>query len=314
MYGLRFTYAVFAAIPLVLAIQGWRTPHRRLMLWVLGLSVSVIAAIGLFTSLENQREHGVFTPSASGNPVRYYFAWQQVFSVHPENAHDDDLARFYDRGQVHDFSHGVAIHDDAAYDAEIEAMLEAAGMSVTGSKVEAFVHSLAGGRLDDLAPAVRRAIGAQRLEVDPLIYLNQFAMRNGQEEFVNRYNGGERVEAVITDPVGMPSPLPSNRDLTAWMVPISLVVMAIGLGSRSTRPLSAIGLMVVLAFALGVGWLRADNFRFLITTNGFSIAVGCGVLAALMAGVWRRDRRAADEVSSGDPIESDQGENRVPAS
>ena len=313
MYSLRFTFAVFAAIPLVLAIQAWRTPHRRLMLWVLGLSVSVIAVIGVLTSLENQREHGVLTPTASGNAVRYYFAWQQVFEVHPENPHDDDLARFYDRGQVHDFSRGVQAQDDAAYDAEIEAMLEAAGIPVFGSKVQSFWYSLIGGRLDDLEPAVQRTIDAQRLEVDPLIYLNQYAMRQGRERFVNEYNDGMPVGAVITDPVGMPSPLPSARDLASWMVPISLVVMAIGLAFPSTRPLSAIGLIVVLAFALGVGWLRADNFRFLITTSAFSIAAGSGVLAALMSGVWRGDR-GSDEASSGDPVESDQGEDRVPAS
>lgn len=134
LYSMRFTYAVFGAVPLVVAVAGWRSPFRATTAAMLGTTVLIFGGIALLMSIENREEEGVFAPNVSGQQVRYYYAWQQVFTVHLENRDDPALAEYYDGGSVHDFPREAAALDlspeehDALYDAEIERMLTPAGI------------------------------------------------------------------------------------------------------------------------------------------------------------------------------------------
>lgn len=289
LYSLRFTFVVFGFIPLGLVVAAWRTPHRRLTLTMVG---ALVVLGGLFTvavSSENRGEVGVFTPSAGGQPVQYYFAWRQVFTVHPENRANPELAEYFDGGQVHDFSREVSgmdlsYHEQAAvFDREIESMLDAAGIPVLGSKVEAVFASLAGGRLDDLKAAVEAVVASRRPDVDGLINLNQFATQNGADAFADEYNDSQLPEAVITDPIGVLPPIPPSRSVTAVLLPLALLVMLAGLLFQRTRIISMIGLSVMVSFAAGVGWLRADNLRFLMPTTVFALGVGSATFQIMIA-------------------------------
>lgn len=313
LYALRFTYVIFLVIPLILAVKGWRTPYRRLTLAALGATVVLIGGVALLTSLENQNEYGVFWPSVKDDPVRYYFAWQQVFTLRPENRENPELAGFFDDGVVHDFGREVSIRlppevQHEIWDAEIAAMLQAAGLSHSSLRTQSFLASLVGGRLDDIGKMADRAIRSNRLDVDELIYVSWYYMENGHQGFVDALNDGKLVEVVITDPLGTPSLIPTTRSLVAVLVPLSLLTMTIGIGFRATRWLAIIGLTVVVSFALGMGWLLADNFRFLVPTSGFGVAVACGVLST----VWMEhgsSRRSDGQLAVA--VDDDQGEDRI---
>ena len=300
LFSFRFTYAVFGAVPLTLAVAGWRTPYRRITTSMLGVTVMLMGVFTLVTSLENRAEHDVFAPSVRGEAVRYYFAWQQVFTVRPENRIEPDLDGFYNGGFVHQFNRDVDAMalspsgEQAAYNAEIEAMLEAAGIPPTRSKLESSLFALQGGRLHDLHDAVDAVVASRRSDVEDLIYLNQFAMRRGPEEFVEEYNGGQLVEAVITDPIGVVAPVPSTRSLLGFMLPAAIGLMLLGLAVRRTRALATVGLLVVVAFALGLGWIWADNLRFLMPTSAFGLAIASGVLVLFVHGRSRSIREAVD--------------------
>jgi hypothetical protein len=311
LYLLRFTFAVFAAVPLVLAIVGWRTPRRWLTFGMLGVTVVTIGVLALATSIENEAEHGEFFPSVEGDPVRYYFAWQQVFKVPPDVTLTDELLEFWDLGQVHHFTTEIRAlklsprEKKAAYDAEITAMFEAAGRSELGTQVDSLLYSLRGGRINDLRLDLIAA--ARREDVDSHIYLSGFARHWGKQTFANIYNDGQLAEVLITDPIGIPAPVASTSRLIAWLLPIGLLVMVVGLFVRSTRPLSAMGQLVVIAFAIGVGAIRADNFRFVWPTSAFGIAIATGVLATLA--VEFRARQARSSVDSLQDDESKDGES-----
>jgi hypothetical protein len=52
--------------------------------------------------------------------------------------------------------------------------------------------------------------------------------------------------------------------------------------------LAIAGLAVVIVYAGLIGYIRADNFRFLLTTSVFGIGAGVGVLATWHAGGAQR--------------------------
>ena len=285
IYGLRFTYAVFGAVPLVLAIAGWVAGHRRLAVGIVGATVILMGLFAVLVSLENRTEEGVFGPSVSGDPTRYYYAWHRVFTIDPDSQVDPELSEFYDDGAVHAFSREVDSlgltreEKQSAYDAEIESMLEKAGVPVFGSKVESTIFGLAGGRLHDIRRAVADVVRSTRHTVDDFIFRNAFARSNGPEAFVAEFNDGQPIDAVITDPIGIPAPVPHTATMVFYMLPLAMVLMLIGLVSKHTRSLSALGVLVVVAFAAGMGWIRAENLRFLMATSAFGITTAT-------AGIW----------------------------
>ena len=118
------------------------------------------------------------------------------------------------------------------------------------------------------------------------MYRNTFAQRQGHEAFVEAYNGGREADNLTFG--GIPTnPLPSAKALVAILLPIGLVVICVGLASSGARALSAIGLLVVGVFVVGMGWIRADNLRFLLPTSAFGIATATGATYLLAQQICR---------------------------
>ena len=292
LFTVRFTFAVFGAIPLVLAMAGWKSRHRKLGL---GLLASYVLLAGTFTlalALENRGELGVATPSATGDHAEYYYAWLQVFREEPENRTDPELAEYYDDGVVYDFERQLTADDvpyrerNDQFEDEISAMLSAAGVSEQLSKVESMAWSLLGGRIHDVAGGLHGIVHSTSSDVDESIYLNSLALQNGPQAFADRYNDGRRPQAIITDPLGVRFPVPDGQSLTMLLVPLSVTTMIIGLRYTDSRWTATTGILVVLATAIGMGWIRADNFRFLLVSSAFAIAVATSLLPQL----WPRWR------------------------
>lgn len=289
LFSLRFTLLVFGAVPLALTIAYWRTELRRSVTAIFAVFILGAALITLAMSVENHEEWGVFSPSAYSAPVRYYYAWMLVFRVHPENQTDPDLAEFYDEGRLREFITSVWLDDTtheekwALYDQRTEAMLDAAGISIMGSRFTSMAWSLAGGRVNDVGSALALIIPATRDGIEQAMYLNSYYEENGAAAFEDRYNEGRMGEAVITNAIGRPLPSPGTRWVIAILLPTSLIVMVAGLWRPATRLLAATGLTVVIAQAIGMGWIRTDNLRFLLPGSVFGVAVGTAVLCQLVA-------------------------------
>jgi hypothetical protein len=189
LFCLRFTLLVFGAVPLALTIAYWRTELRRSVTAIFAIFILAGALITLVMSVENHEEWGVFSPSAYSAPVRYYYAWMLVFRVNPENQTDPDLAEFYDDGRLREFITSVWLDDTtheekwALYDQRTEAMLDAAGISIMGSRLSSMAWSLAGGRVNDVGSALALIIPATRDGIEEAMYLNSYYEENGAAAF-----------------------------------------------------------------------------------------------------------------------------------
>lgn len=299
LFSLRFIFVVFGAVPLALLVAAWGTSLRRKVAIIFGGFVLCGAVFTVVMSVENDRDWGVFTPSAYGAGARYYYAWLQVFRVHPENRTNPALAEFYNEGRLREYLTDVSEEDTtheekwALYDHRTDAMLEAAGMSIMGSRLISMMGSLAGGHIDDIGSTLAQIIPVRRDGIEAAMYFNGYYEEKGATAFEARYNEGRQGEAVITHAIGRPLPSPGTRWVIAIFLPISLIVMLAGLWRPATRLLAATGLTVVIAQAIGMGWIRADNLRFLLPGSVFGVAVGTAVLCQLVASRRRRTTQPA---------------------
>ncbi len=305
LFSIRFTYAVFGLVPLAVVVASWKTGFRRSSVALFGGFIVLAAIVALGVSLENNREFGVFNPSADRGFTSYYYAWNTVFSD-PASRADPDLARFYDAGVVYAFereltAQGVSYSaKEEAIHREIEAMLEAAGLTVFGSRVESMAWGLVGGRKDDIQISVEGIVGSTRHDVDHWIHRNRVALDNGPDAFALEYNAGRLPEAVITSPIGKRLGFLDPKALLAVALPLALVVLVLGFKSSHTRLIGLVGLGVVLGSVIGHGLIWADNFRFLAVSSVF----GVGAAIAVAQLLWSTKRPASSPGAPSDIAET----------
>jgi hypothetical protein len=303
----RFTYAVLGVAPLVVVYAARQVGDAG----ALRIGMTSFLAFGLasaaFTlglSLENRAEYGEFSPSTQTTRTEYWSAWEIVFTLHPENAEDEDLAEFYDGGSPYGFIHQVDTIDSIPeqrdlFRARVSELLDAAAMSRPHEQRAAFVGALRGGRLDDLANLVRRVESAGRDEVASVAHRNRMSWTEGPDAFENRFNRGRPLGAVITDELVPSLPFPYFATLLRWLLPLSLVVAVVGLTRRRARPL-ALASVVPAAVISGVaGLMMADNLRFLLVTS-----VWCVALAGPTLALWFTDVRHHTDVGADQQLES----------
>jgi hypothetical protein len=297
LLAIRFPYAVFGVCPLVVALGARDTTISRPAWAVFGSYVLIaIVTLGLISS-ENQREFAQFSPNTNGARTEYWAAWKLVFEQHPENALDPSLSEFYDGGNPYVFINGIddmdLSYDEEAsiYEEAISDLLAVAGIEEWGSRFESFAWALRSGRNDDVEGTIEAILNSDRMTVDQAIHVNSYSRENGAQAFADQVNGGDLPEAVITDPLGLRMPLPPARDLAAILLPVSLAAQLWGLAHRNTRLLGLAGLSAVIAYAGLIGYIRADNFRFMTTITVFAVTVATGVIALRAADRSARSRR-----------------------
>jgi hypothetical protein len=280
MISIRFPLAVFGVVPVAILGAAWFRNGRSQKGYVAALLVFVVVS-GIFSGLlaiENEREFGVFAPGTNDMPAQYWGAWQIAFALHPENKAEPALAEFFDTGRAHT---RIALVQSAypgykaqavAHDADIDEMLELAGLDRNRERLFSFLGALRGGRTDDLKSYMGAAISADARSVDRAIYRSLFAIRRGGEAFAERYNDGQLPQAVITSPVFPKFPSPSLRVMLSFMVPAALVgVSVLSLYKRRVW-MGLAYLAPVLALTAAMGWILLDNVRFLIPGSVYVIA------------------------------------------
>lgn len=284
---LRFPFAVFGIAPGLLVAACWRSSFRRSAMTIFGIYLVLSGALVAMLSTENEEEYGLLFPSVNGERALYWAAWSQVFVVDETNSADAGLKGFYNGGSPYAFITEVdrsgleywerqEIYRDA-----VEELLANADMSPAGSQWEAFIWSLRGGRLDDINGTIKAITTSDRQNVDDVIHSNSFEREEGVAVFAERYNRSQEPGAVLTSQLGQRLPLPSGRGYLKFALPVALVVLLLGLTWRRTRYLSLAGLVVVIVYAAAIGSVRADNYRFLVTTSAFGITCGTAVLASV---------------------------------
>jgi ribosomal protein L12E/L44/L45/RPP1/RPP2 len=289
LLAIRFPFAVFGICPLLVAVASHNTNLRRVA-WAgfAGYLVAAVAIIGLL-AFENSREFDQLSPNTRGARSAYWATWTAVFRLEPENASDPDLAEFYDDGDLYVFigevdSMNVPYRQQAAiYEDAIEDLLSAAGLGVWQSRAESLAGALSGGRMDDLKGMIAGVAKSDRDSVGAAVLNNAFSREHGAATFADQLNGGELPEAVLIAPRPPRFPLPAAQEFAGVLVPMSLTVLLVGLMNGTTRLWAAGSLAAVVAFAGFVGYIRADNFRFLNTVYVFGIATACAVVAMHMS-------------------------------
>lgn len=295
LFAIRFPFAVFGLVPIGVALISWKSTFRRPALGLLAAYFVTVGSLTLAFSVENAEEYGVFFPTVRGERSAYWATWALVFTAYPENRDDPELAGFFDDGNPYDFiwqvEHSGAPYAEqqAIFRASIDDLLAGADMSPVGSQVQSFLWSLSGGRLDDMAGVARQVAASTRHNVDSVIHSNGFSRREGIEAFSERYNDGQVPEAMLTSEAAPRLPLPDGQQSLSILLPVGLLVLLIGAARKATRVEAVVGLLVVVIYAAAMGIIRADNFRFLITTSAFGLVMATGIgyrLIQLMRARW----------------------------
>lgn len=299
LFAVRFPFAVFGLVPVGVALISWKSTFRRPALCLLAAYIVAAGSLTLALSMENADEYGVFFPTVRGERSAYWATWSLVFTVDAENRDDPGLAAFFDDGNPYEFigkvdnSGAPYTEQRAVYRAAIDDLLAAADISPRWSQVQSFLWSLRGGRLDDLAGITDRIAASSRHNVDRIIHSNRFSREHGVEAFSERFNNGQEPEAMLTSEAALRLPLPDGQESLSVLLSVGLLVLLIGITRRGTRIEAWIGLLVVVVYAAAIGVIRADNYRFLITTSVFGLVIATAVGYRLLH--MLRFRRATPE-------------------
>lgn len=306
MLAIRFPFAVFGICPLVVVLGARGTSIKRYAWAVFGGYIVLSLAIVGLVSAENATEYGDFSPSTRGARTEYWAAWSVVFKAGPGNASKPELTEYWDSGTPYGFIREVESMDipysqqATVYEQAIDDMLATAGIGPWESRIQSFFGSLTGGRLDDLTGIIAAAISAGGANVDAAIYQNSYALERGVEAFADRYNDGEAPDALITEQLALVAAQPIAPILVRVALPLSIVGLMIGLMNRRARGLAVAGLAVVLVYSMLIGFIRADNYRFLLTTTAFAIASFSGALALWAGGSLRTSGSEGSDVPGAD--------------
>lgn len=296
LFSIRFPFAVFGLVPIGVALISWKSTFRVPALSLLAAYIVVAASLTLAMSAENGDEYGVFFPTVRGERSAYWATWSLVFTVDAENRDDPELAGFFDDGNPYRFigqvdASGPYTDQRAVYRSAIDDLLMAADISPLGSQLESFLWSLRGGRLDDLSGITRLITASSDEDVESIIHSNRFTDDLGVRAFSERFNGGQEPEAMLTSTSAVRVPLPDGQSSLSLLLPAGLLVLLFGVTQRQTRIEASIGLLVVVVYAAAIGIIRADNYRFLITTSAFGLVMATGVGYRLFHVLRARRRR-----------------------
>jgi hypothetical protein len=289
LLAIRSPFAVFGLCPLAVAVGAHRTGLRRRGWAIFSIySVAAIAVI-LLLSFENKSEYGEFSPNTGGARFQYWAAWLNVFT-HPGNEDDPRLSEFYDNGDPYLFVHAVDemdvpyLEEAAIYETAVAGLLRRSGIGPWNSRFQSFVGALRAGRLNDMDSTFTAVLSSELGSIDTAIHRNPLAREEGAKVFADEMNEGQMPEAVITAPLALRFPLPSSPTIGAVVLPLAMLVHVWGATDRRTRLLSTCGMGVTLSYAAFLGYLRADNFRFMAPIIVFAVATACAVASIRVPG------------------------------
>jgi hypothetical protein len=280
---IRFPFFVFGVCPLVVAFAARKTVLQRPTIVVLGLYLAASFGVLALISAENLEEYGEFSPSTRGARAEYWAAWMTVFWLNPENQAQEELEPFYGGGSPYEAIREIesletAYADQARrFETLVDHMLTAAGLDSWTSRLAAFAGAISGGRLDDLRSITANVATSGSADIDEVMYRDAFSESNGPQAFADRYNEGVVPDAIVM-PLAGRLPVWKAFIVTRVLLPIALLIVTIGIFNRRSRLMALAALGIVVGQAGMIAYIRADNFRYLLTTTLFGVASMSAVL------------------------------------
>jgi len=269
--GLKLQFASLLALT---AAVGWVLVKDGVLSRRLAV-ISTLLVGGLIgaQSIENHRDLGTFEPIAERQRSMWWGAWQAVFILAPENRDNPALAEYYDGGNLYTYLHGVE-RDVPDYLTRrdmilerTEAMLDAAGTSMTRERIAAFLGAIQGGRSDDLAGVTQRVLGSPLGDAMIRVEPNRVAQAQGADAVLAGFNDGFAPGVVTAGPLLDPAQRYVNdyRGWIRWLSPVAIAgLIAAAIFGRRERP-AAIGVLAMLfasSAAMASGF--TDNSRYLV--------------------------------------------------
>ena len=283
---IRLPFAVFGAVPLGLwlaARRGGLASRAPGVALIVYLALSTVFGIGLVA--ETSRELGVTSPNARSERAAHWAAWQNTFTLHPENRTNPALATYFNDGNPYitiwdiEDANPRYVDQARALESATRDMLGTAGIDIPRARLFSLIGSLGGGRLDELRPRLEQILATDAATVDDAIHVNDVSRLEGRAMFVDRYNDGHKPQAVITSPLLPGLPLPYLSALISVLLPLSLIGV-VYLAARKRRWIEAMMFVLpVLVYSAYLSWFLADNVRFLATTSLYAVSGLCALWA-----------------------------------
>ncbi|VAV92933.1 hypothetical protein MNBD_ACTINO02-2312 [hydrothermal vent metagenome] len=270
---------------------------------VVGATVFVLASSFLLVaSRENAQEVGPFFPTVRGERSQFWATWQVTFKLTPENRVTGGLTELFAEGNPYTIMGQIDAlptyaEQQTAYDSAINQLIDNAGTSFVKERTNAFIGVLRGGRIDDVQGIVANAAATSFWTIEDSIYRTSAARRQGIKYFVDSYNQGRRIQPILTSPLAPLRTFPYFLSVFRWLLPISGLILLIGITRAPTRLLSMVGLATLLTTATVFGYFLMDNVRFVLIPLLFVVGIATGAVDT----DWRH-RKYGNDLSIADPI------------
>jgi len=289
-YGL-LSVAIIAAI--AAAARNDRSVRRSSAVAIIGIVIST-GLLVVSLAIENKTENDIFLPSLGSERVLFASSWDSVVT-HNRDAVAAAIPDVYLDGTPGAFivkvdqSAMTFREKNAAYAAAVDQIFAVTGASLIEQRVLSFAGAFGAPRMDDLGPVVvwaARPTPATGSES----FIHQYAAvaEIDAQTIAARYNNGTVPQPVLS----VASRIPSIRSPYLGSVIDALLAIAI-IGSlllaqdRRPRPLAAIGLAVLLGYAIASSLYVMDNLRYLLPAYLFAIVLISG--AASLRLIGRKD-------------------------
>lgn len=268
LVSLKLQFAALILPYLLITLVVYRGVARAVTL-ALPVAFSAVLIVGM--SFENANEVGRFEPVSERARASWYGAYQAVFTVHPANAEDPELARYYDDGDLYEFLHDLERREPEysvrreVLNQRIHDMFDAAEMSPAAERLQSFIGAIGIGRTDDIKGLVDLVRHADPGSAETTLSRNSFARSHGAQAVYESFNHGRRPSMVLAQPARELVPLPrdvrARHMLIGWSIVISFVIHVAS--RRGWWWVSGGMLIAMAAIAAALATSYMDNARFL---------------------------------------------------
>lgn len=296
----KLQYASLLLLSSAAAWLLWRDGlvARRRAIAVVASGFVFVIALATAQSFENHSELGVFEPVSERARAEWYGAWQAIFTLQPENYQDPALTEYLAEGNLYTFLHGIEASEldyevrAAAIRARVDAMFEAAGTTAREQQVNASLGALRGGRIDDLAGLVNRALAAVPGDDGAgRVGANGVFGRGGEQAVLDSVNEGAPAGVlslgVVLEPLSRP--IGDHRPIKGEVATGGLVLALIGIAVPGRqRAICVAGAALAVAVALALGSAYIDNSRYLL--GPLTVVAIAGTLGARSVTLLLKER------------------------
>jgi len=249
---------------------------------IMGIVISTSLLVAALAT-ENKIDNDIFSPSLGSERVLFWSSWETVVTQNRDIV-EAAIPDVYLDGTPDAFilkvdQSGMTFREqNAAYASAVERIYATTGESLSRQRILSFAGAFSGSRMDGVGPVVvwsarpTPATGSSRFihqygavaEIDP-------------GTVATKYNDGTIPRAVLSVASRIPSiRSPYLGSVIDALLAIAIVASLLLIQDRRSRPLAAIGLAVLLGYAITSSLYVMDNLRYLLPAYLFAIVLISG--------------------------------------